>query len=212
MTYGEALGVDAETGRSIRQGHVRQVAGSGACRTSHMRAQGQHTCLQSVKHRASQPVLGHRLLQATRTAKVFRIPPLHRIPRGLAPPRTRRLGRPTIPAGEERPERSQIDSCSTERGCEAPFPKGHISHVVSGFHTFLSKGTTAVGVSKTGFKREKTAGKSDSPYTSGFFSRPTHTHTHPNPTIPRDSGWSRRGPGGLEDPWGRRLILHVLYS
>lgn len=129
-------------------------------------------------HPRAPPATGHQDRQDVPNSTCFT-----EFPAALLPPRTHRLGRPAVPAGEERPERSQIDSCSTEHGCEAPFPKGHISHIVSGFHTFLSKCTTAVCVSKTGFKREKTAGKSDSPYASGFFSCPTHTHT-PTPPSP----------------------------
>lgn len=54
------------------------------------------------------------------------------------------LGRHNIPAGEARSEHSYINSHSTACGRKAYFQKGHISHILSGFHTFLSKCTIAL--------------------------------------------------------------------
>ena len=95
-------------------------------------------------------------------------------------------GRHRALAYEERAERLQIHPGSREGGWWAYFQKSHILHILCGFRTFLSKWMTAVCVSITSFKREKTVGKSDSSYTHTH----THTHTHtciPHPPAPQDS-------------------------
>lgn len=91
-----------------------------------------------------------------RTTKWFRFLLLHRSPGGLAPvthghtqvspgwPWTSTSSQHTIPADKERSEPSQIHFCKRECGCKACFQKGHISHILSGFHTFLSKCMTAL--------------------------------------------------------------------